>query len=99
MPPVKPLDLTADFSDWTAFTAVTAEGTSLRDTLMQTIHKYVFDSKTPFIQNTYVLDANGKPMKEGRSGAISSTYGSMFAIQARRYGAADCLFIFALLIS
>jgi len=62
---------------------------------MKTVHNYAFDADTPFIQNTYSLGAVGKP--ENQSGAISSTYGSMFAIQARRYDALIYITILALL--
>jgi len=62
---------------------------------MKTVHNYAFDANTPFIQNTYDLGADGKPGNQ--SGAISSTYGSMFAIQARRYDALNWVAILALL--
>ena len=76
-------ELKGSLADWTAFTAGTVEGASLRTGLMKTVHNYAFDAETPLIQNIYDLGADGKP--EHQSGAISSTYGSMFAIQARRY--------------
>ena len=89
-------EVKGDFVDWTAFTAGTVEDVSLRIDMMKTVHTYAFDPNTSFLQNTYRIDPDRKP--EMQSGALSSTYGSMFAIQARRYCAIDCLIITALLI-
>jgi len=55
---------------------------------MKTVHNYAFDQHTSFLQNTFPL-ANGTPGTG--TGELSSTYGSIFAIQARRYGATKFL--------
>ena len=53
---------------------------------MSTVHRYAVYPETPFVQNMYALNTDDEKPNDGHAqrGALSSTWGSTFAIQARR---------------